>query len=84
MYVGSQLKQLPQGIISLKDYKQKQKNLLIEQEKLLKIDIEEMRKACTLDKYISQVPEFISGRMKLLPPWKRQMLARKIANEDMQ
>ncbi|CAG9533271.1 unnamed protein product [Cercopithifilaria johnstoni] len=79
-----ELKQLPQGIMSLKDYKQKQKNLIIEREKLLEIDIEEMRKACTLDKYISQVPEFISGTTKLLPTWKRQILARKIAIKDMQ
>uniref|UniRef100_A0A0R3RRP1 Enkurin domain-containing protein n=1 Tax=Elaeophora elaphi TaxID=1147741 RepID=A0A0R3RRP1_9BILA len=79
-----ELKQLPQGMTSLKDYKQKQKNLIIEQEKLLEIDIEEMKKACISDKYISQVPEFVSGTTKLLPSWKRQILAQKIATEDMQ
>lgn len=43
-----------------------------------------MRKACTLDKYLNQVPEFISGTRRPLPSWKRLMLAQKIANEDMQ
>ncbi|EJW70886.1 hypothetical protein WUBG_18207, partial [Wuchereria bancrofti] len=43
-----------------------------------------IKKACTPDKYINQVPEFINGTTKPLPIWKRQMLARKIANEDMQ
>ncbi|EFO17399.1 hypothetical protein LOAG_11101, partial [Loa loa] len=50
----------------------------------LEIDIEKMRKACTPDKYINQVPKFIDGTTKLLPTWKRQLLARKIANEDME
>ncbi|VDN95678.1 unnamed protein product [Brugia pahangi] len=79
-----ELKQLPNGMMSLKDYKLKQKNLINEQQKLLEIDIEMMKKECTPDKYINQVPEFINGTTKPLPIWKRQMLARKIANEDMQ
>ncbi|VDM91753.1 unnamed protein product [Litomosoides sigmodontis] len=69
--------------MSLKDYKLKQKNSRIEREKSLENEIEEMRKACTLEKYMSQVPEFISGTRKPLPSWKRSMLAQKIANEDM-
>uniref|UniRef100_A0A1I8EUN8 Uncharacterized protein n=1 Tax=Wuchereria bancrofti TaxID=6293 RepID=A0A1I8EUN8_WUCBA len=79
-----ELKQLPNGMMSLKDYKLKQKNLINEQQELLEIDIEMIKKACTPDKYINQVPEFINGTTKPLPIWKRQMLARKIANEDMQ
>ncbi|VDK84944.1 unnamed protein product [Onchocerca ochengi] len=79
-----ELKQLPKGMMSLKDYKQKQKNLIIEQQKLLEIDIEEMKKACTPDKYINQMPEFITGTNKPLPLWRRQMLAQKIAKEDIQ
>ncbi|VDO35467.1 unnamed protein product [Onchocerca flexuosa] len=50
----------------------------------LEIDIEEMKKACTPDKYINQVPEFITGTEKQLPLWRRQMLAQKIAKEDIQ
>uniref|UniRef100_A0A915Q565 Uncharacterized protein n=1 Tax=Setaria digitata TaxID=48799 RepID=A0A915Q565_9BILA len=79
-----ELKQLPKGMMSLKDYKQKQKDLIVEQQKLLEIDIEEARSACTLDKYISLVPQFINGTTEPLPKWRRQILAQKIAREDAQ